>query len=184
MGKNTEQYSGSDEDESGGSSEGGKGGKGGFTGLAPDYNQLFAVSEEEAEIARCAKEGVLAQRISLKAQGEEVTALDRIQELKRKLSDPRVAAELANGGGFDFEAHPELAELGGGAFNDIVFPDSEAEAAALASNDPQLSNSLKMGLSLSAALELQNKKKLELSNTPEPPSPRPRYTSTPKPRPY
>lgn len=168
----------------------GKGGKGGAAGFIPDYNQLFAVSAEETEIARCAKEGLLAQRVSLKSQGEQVTALDKIQELKKKFSDPRVAAELVNSGGFDLEAHPELAELGG-AFDDIVFPESEAEAAARASNDPQLSNELrarlKMGLSLgSAREELKNKEKMRMSPgpTPDEPAPRPTFRNTPKPRPY
>ncbi|HSX20405.1 MAG TPA: hypothetical protein VLG38_04710 [Gammaproteobacteria bacterium] len=179
-----------EEGEGGESGSSGKGGKGSI--FLASYDELVAVSPEEAEIARAAKDAVFAQRVSLKSQGNKVAALDRKQELRNKLSDPRVAAELAAGGGSNLEEHPELPELGG-AFDDIAFPEAEIEAAA--ANDPQLRNALKarmgMGMSVEALryeLENKNKEKLRLSARPAPEE-RLKYTirpsaPPPKPRPF
>ena len=63
--------------EGGQSGEGGGSGKSGAGGFIAYYEDLFAVTADEAEIARCAKEGVFTNRVSLKSQGKEVTALDK-----------------------------------------------------------------------------------------------------------
>jgi hypothetical protein len=176
-------------DESGDGGEGGSNGGGG--GFIPSYNDLIAVDENEAEIAKNAKEALLSQRISLKSQGNKVTALDKLSQKRNQLYDPTMAAQLAAGGGSNLEQHPELANEGG-AFDDIVFPESEAEAAA--SNDPQLRNRLaaKLGMGrdlnvLTQKMEYEKKEKLKIQSRPAPapeeelrPSYRP---STPRPRP-
>lgn len=174
-------------------SEGGEGGKGkggkGGTGFFTTFDELIAVTPEEADIARYAKEALFSQRVSLKSQGEKVAALDRRQ--RNRFDDPRMAAEISQGGS-NLEAHPELPELGG-AFDDIVFPEIEAEAAAL--NDPELRNELKnrlgMGMSKEALkyeYEKKNKEKLSMSARPAPEQ-KPEYVirpaaPPPRPRPF
>lgn len=180
-----------EEDGSAGGEGGkGKGGKGG-SGFIPTFDELIAVTPEEAEIARCAKDALFSQRVSLKSQGEKVAALDRRHDIRNRFDDPRIAAEMSQGGS-NLEAHPELPELGG-AFDDIVFPEIEAEAAAL--NDPELRNELKnrlgMGMSKEALkyeYEKKNKEKMQLSARPAP-EPRPEYVirpaaPPPRPRPF
>lgn len=178
-----------DTEEEGEKGKGGKGGKGGG-GYIPSFDELIAVTPEEAEIARAAKDALFAQRVSLKSQGEKVAALDKKQELRKKLADPRVANEL--GGGSNLEEHPELPELGG-AFDDIVFPEIEAEAAAR--NNPELKHELRarlgMGMSVEAIkydLEKKNKEKMRLTSRPAPEA-KPEYVirpaaPPPRPRPF
>lgn len=182
-----------DEEEEGGKGgKGGRGGSGGGSGFIPTYDDLIAVSPEEAEIARNAKDALFAERVSLKSAGYKVEALDKKQQLRKQMTDPRMAAELAAGGS-NLEAHPELPETAG-VFDDIAFPESEPEAAA--SNDPDLAlrNQMKMGLGMgglsmqTAREELKKEEKLRArpnivpEQKPEyvirpaapPPSPRPR----------
>lgn len=172
--------------------EGGDTGGSGGSGFVPSYSDLIAVDSDEAEIAKNAKEALFAQRVSLKSQGNKVSALDKLQKMRNQLSDPTLAAQLAAGGGSGLEEHPELPELGG-AFDDIVFPESEAEAAARASNDPKLRNRLAarlgMGRDLSALtqkMEYEKKQKLKMQARPAPEEeyrPRFRPAAPPKPRP-
>ncbi len=176
--------------------EGGEGGEqGGGTGrgaagFIPSFDDLIAVSPEEAEIAKLAKDGVFAQRVSLKSQGHKVSALDRKQELRNRLSNPGIGAELS-GGGTNLEEHPELPEMAG-VFDDVVFPESEPEAAA--SNDPDLAlrNKLKarlgMGVSMQTLREELRKEEKLRARPNLAPEPRPEYTfrpaaPPPKPRP-
>lgn len=107
----------------------------------PSYVELTPTADESAMAADNA-DAVFLNRVSLKSQGKEVEYFENLQRARKKYSDPAMAVELANsGGGPNLAAHPELAELGG-AFDDIAFPESELEAAASASNDPQLRNRL------------------------------------------
>lgn len=154
-----------DDQEDGGDSGGGRGGGNGR--FIPTYSDLIPTTADETALASGAAEALFEQRISLKTQGHKVSALEKLQRLREKMSDPAMAAELANSGGSNMAAHPELAELGG-AFDDISFPESEAEAAARASNDPQLRNRLKaklgMGGDVSAlTLKEEYRKKQELN---------------------
>lgn len=177
-----------EDDEKGGArGDGGEGGKGrggkGGSGYIPTFDDLIAVSPEEADIARWAKDALFNQRVTLKSQGEKVDALDKRQELRKRMSDPNIANDLSGGGSSGLEKHPELPETGG-AFDDVVLP--EVEAAEAAANDPQLSNQLRnrlgMGMSAEAIrydLEKKNKEKLKMSTRAPEPEPRPQYVMRP-----
>jgi len=148
-----------DDSEQGGKGKGGKSG----SGVIPTFNELMiAVSTDEAEIARCAKDALFAQRVSLKSQGHKVKALDSKQERRSRLANQALANE--GGGGSNLQEHPLLKDTGGRAFDDIEFPENEAEAAA--ANDPELKNELKLGYGLSVdAIKYnnENKKKEKLT---------------------
>ncbi len=176
-----------------GEATGDKGGKGTSTGriYIPGFDDLITVSPEEAELARCAKDALFAQRVSLKSQGHKVSALDKKQELQNKMAAPRNAAEL-DGGGSNLEKHPQLEEMAG-VFDDIEFPESEAEAAA--SNDPdlalrhQLKARLGMGLSMQTLREELRKEEKLRARPNLAPEPKPEYVirpaaPPPKPRPF
>lgn len=179
----------------GGSEEGDgeAGGKGGSTagGFIPSFDELIAVSPEEAELARAAKDALFAQRVSLKSQGHKVSALDKKQEMRNNLRTPALGNDA--GGGSNLEEHPELPEMAG-VFDDIAFPESEAEAAA--SNDPDLAlrNQLKnrfgmSGLSVQTLREELRKEEKLRARPNLAPEPKPDYVirpaaPPPKPRPF
>lgn len=183
-----------DSGEGGKSGKGGKGGKSGKAGriYIPGFDDLIAVSPEEAELAACAKDALFAQRVSLKSQGHKVSALDKKLELRKKLDNPGIGAELNAGGGSNLEKHPELPEMAG-VFDDVVFPESEVEAAA--SNDPDLAlrNQLKarlgMGVSMQTLREELRKEEKLRARPNFAPDPKPEYVirpaaPPPRPRPF
>lgn len=185
--KPTEQI---DEEDKDGGDKGGSSGSG-AAGFIPSFDELIALSPEEAEIARMAKDGVFAQRVDLKSQGHKVAALDKKQEMRKRLDNPNIGPQQESGGS-NLESHPELPEMAG-VFDDIVFPESEIEAQA--SNDPdlslkqQLKNRLGMGLSMQTLREeIKNKEKLR-ARPKIAPDATPQYVirpaaPPPKPRPF
>lgn len=178
------------EEEGGEGGESGTGGKG-AAGFRPSFLDLIAVTPEEAEIARCAKDALFAERVSLKSAGFKVDALDKKQELRKKITDPRIAAEIAVGGS-NLEAHPQLEQMDG-VFDDKAFPEIEEEAAASNNPDLALRNALKarlgMGLSIETLRE-ELKKEEKLRARPNlAPEQKPEYVirpaaPPPRPRPF
>ena len=176
------------DDESGG--DGSESGGSGTGGLTPSYYELLGINADEAQLTELAAQALFEQRISIKSQGYDVTALSKMQQLRNKLLDPNVNpnAEMS-GSGLALDEHPELADLGGDVDpNTIVLPESEAAAA---SNDPQLQLKLRQraaakfgvgsGVSLQTMQE-EYKKKMELRSRPRPdePEPTPRYRPAPR----
>jgi hypothetical protein len=188
MGKSKDK----DEDDGEGGGDGSTGGQSGG-GFIPSYFELFGIGVDEQELAKLASQALFDNRISVKSKGFDVSALSKIQELKNRLGDPALAAELA-ASGINLQEHPELADQGGDIDpNIIVLP--ESEAAARASNDPKLQNKLrnrlaaKLGMSRDVSLQAMQeeyKKKMEMRIRPKPGEepPAPRITPTPRPRPY
>lgn len=191
-----ETAQGKKEGESGGdSTQGGADGStgGGGTGAwIPSYYDLLGITADEKELIGLADQALFEQRISVKSQGIEVTALSKMQKLRNKLMDPNANPDAGNSAGFD--EHPELADMAGDIDpNIIVLP--ESEAAERASNDPKLQNKLRnrlaakfgMGADLSMqSMKAEYEKKMRMRASPAPQQePRPRYrpADTPKPRP-
>lgn len=75
-------------------------------------------------------------RVSLKAQGMDVQALQRAQNLNRQRK--QASNDMSpGGGGTGLESHPALPPQNGMA-DDIKIPDAEAEVSDKANNDPKL----------------------------------------------
>jgi hypothetical protein len=198
-GKDQRQGQEGQEDQEGGSGDasgqGGAAGGGGTGRWVPSYYDLLGYSSDEKELIGLAEQSLFAQRISLKSQGHEVTALSKMQKLRKQLAEPGVDPNIQNqASGMDVEQHPELAESEGYVDpNIIVLP--ESEAVERASNDPKLQNKLRnrlaarmgMGSDLSMqSLKAEYEKKMRERYRPAPqeePRPRFRPTETPKYRP-
>ncbi len=170
--------------DGGATGDGSAGGAAGGSWI-PNYYELIGVSADEKELAGLAEQALFQQRVSIKAQGIEVTALSKIQKIRNQLQEPGQTNNNDGGGGLALDEHPELAEQGGDIDpNLIVLP--ESEAAERASNDPQLRNRLaaKLGMSggglsmQSLKEEYANKMKMRA----QPPGPAPRYRPTNAPR--
>lgn len=181
--------------EDSGDSESGTAGGGAAGAWIPNYYDLLGYNAEEKELIGLAGQALFEQRISVKSQGIEVTALSKMQKLRNKLMDPNANLEADGGGSLGLDEHPELAESGGDIDpNNIVLP--ESEAAERASNDPKLKNQLRnrlaakfgMGSDLSMqSMKAEYEKKMRMRASPslrEEPRPRYRPTDTPKPRPH
>lgn len=177
--------------QNGGTGESGSTGAGGTGRWVPSYYDLLGYTSDEKELIGLADQALFAQRISIKSQGIEVTALSKMQKLRNKLSDPN-AQPSNEAGGMDLEQHPELAESEGFLDpNIVVLP--ESEAAERASNDPKLQNKLRnrlaakmgMGADLSMqSMKAEYEKKMKARSRPAPgveePKPRYRPAETPK----
>lgn len=181
-------------DEGGDSGTAGGTGTAGGAGWVPSYYELLGISEDEQKMTEMAAQALFEQRISVKSQGYDVTALSKMQKLRNQLQDPSIGNGYANDGGssLGLEEHPELAEMGGDVDpNNVVLPESELAAA---SNDPKLQNKLRNRLAakfgMSSDLSLQTlkaeyEKKMKMQKRPAPEEqPRYRPTNAPKYRPY
>ena len=193
-GDNDSGSSGGGEGGSDGGVTGAAGGKGG-SGWVPSYYELLGITEDEQKLTELAAQALFEQRISVKSQGYDVTALSKVQQLRNQMQDPGIGNDNDGGGSLGLEDHPELAELGGDVDpNIIVLPESELLAAG-ASNDPKLQNKLRqrlaakfgMGSDLSMqSMKAEYEKKMRMRGPAPKAEPRPRYrpTNAPKNRPY
>jgi len=164
--------------EGGGTAAGGSGSGKNFESWIPGFNDFLQAPEDQKNLRDFYAQITRENRLEAKKQGIDVQALNKKQQLKQDIGNYNydgVNNSNPSGGGTGFDQHPLIQEYDG----IIILPDSEQEIRNDA-NNPELKNSLKMGLSMRAALELKNKQRYR--NEPEQPRYRPR--SAPKPRPF
>ena len=179
---NDAQDNADDDDQEGGSTgAGGQGTGEQFETWIPSFNDFLQAPEDQQALREFYEQVTLEQRLAAKAQGIDVQALNKKQQLKAHdngnyAHEPEANNDNAPGSGF--AEHPELAHQDGMIDPSIVLPTSEQDAR----NSPELKNSLKFGMSMNSLKEeLKNKQRYK--NEPDSPRYRPRSPS-PKPRPY
>jgi len=181
-----EEGSGGDGGTSGGT--GSTGGAGGAGGWVPNYYELMGLKDEEKNLKELVDQEVFYQRISLKSQGHEVTALSKMQKLRNQLREPGMENNL--GGGSNLAEHPLLPDMDGALPDNLVLPESEA---AERSNDPNLrlkySQRMAAKFGISTTLSMQAireelEKKMKYKAQPQlDPRPHPEFQPAPTPEP-
>lgn len=156
---------------------------------APSYFDIKKIEKNEALNQSLAENALFLNRLAVKAQKFDVTALNKSQQRHTKSHSPDL--EAPGGGGLGLESHPELEDLGGQVDpNHVVLPESEAINAA--NNDPKLQHKLKqkqaqkfgmgsIGSLSKEALEAEYKKKMRMRVT-EKPADQPRFRAAPTPK--